>query len=179
MSNPYIGEIRAFGFNFAPYQWAFCNGQTVAISQNTALFSILGTTYGGNGQTTFNLPNFQDMAPMHWGSGPGLTPRVIGQTTGTPTVTLTTNEMPAHNHMIQVAEASGAAGQNQPAPSAQAWLGGSAPGSAYIDTTSSLNAPFSPKGIGPDGGSQPHQNMQPILTVNFCISLYGIFPTRN
>jgi microcystin-dependent protein len=178
MSNPYVGEIRAFGFNFAPYQWASCAGQTLAISQFTALFSIIGTTYGGNGTTTFQLPNLQDMAPMHWGNGAGLTPRTIGQTLGTSNVTVTVPQMPTHNHVMAVAEEK-ATGQAQGSPSPSAWLGGSVPGATYTNTTSALNAPFSPKAISTNGGSQPHQNLQPLLTLNFCISLYGIFPSRN
>ena len=178
MSQPYVGEIRAFGFTFAPYQWAFCNGQTLPIAQYTALYSILGTTYGGNGTTTFQLPNFQDIAPMHWGNGGGLTPRTIGETLGTPTVTVTVPQMPSHNHVLSAAEGQNAA-QDQGTPSSTAWLGGSLPGSAYLVTTSALNAPFSPKAISTNGGSQPHQNLQPLLTVNFCISLYGVFPSRN
>jgi microcystin-dependent protein len=176
MAEPYIGEIRIFGFNFAPYQWAFCNGQLMQISQNAALFSIIGTTYGGDGQSTFALPNFQDRAAMHWGNGTGLTPRTIGQQLGTPTVTLTSSTMPAHNHMIQVAQY-GNASQATGTPSSTTWLGQSNPGKAYSVGTP-LDSQFSPKAIGQSGGSAPHQNLQPLLTMNFCIALYGIFPTR-
>jgi microcystin-dependent protein len=177
MSDPYIGEIRVFGFNYPPDQWALCNGQLVAISTNTALFSILGTTFGGNGQQTFALPNFQGAAPMHWGAGAGLTPRVLGEPLGTPTVSLNLNEMPSHNHTVQSAEGKGA--QNTGVPSAAVWPGESNPGFAYSDTTANLTAAFSSKAIGFSGGGAPHQNMQPFLTLNICIALYGIFPPRS
>lgn len=177
MSAPYIGEIRAFGFHFAPYQWAYCDGQLVAISQNQALFSILGTTFGGNGTTNFALPNLQDAAPMHWGQGNGLTNRNIGETLGTPQVTLTSQQLPSHTHMVTVGEQS-ITQQGSPTPSATAWYGDSSPAPGY---SNSATAPlqFSPKAVSPAGGSQPHQNLQPLLTLNFCISLFGIFPSRN
>jgi len=178
MSDQYLGEIRIFGFHFAPTGWALCDGQTMAISQNAALFAVLGTTFGGNGTTTFGLPNFQDIASMHWGNGAGLTPRSIGEALGTPTVTLASNQIPAHNHMAQSGN-SGAAGQATGTPGPTVWPGPSTPGAAYSDTTSALTAQFSPKAVGPNGGSQPHSNVQPLLSMNFCIALQGIFPSRN
>ncbi len=176
--DPYIGEIRIFGFHFAPVDWAFCNGQPVAISQYQALYAILGTTFGGNGQTTFNLPNFQNTAPMHWGNGANLTPRTLGQAVGTPSVTLTQLQMAGHNHLVQSASGSTAT-QEIPTPGPTAWMGLSVPGKAYVDTTAPVNAQFSNKAIGNNGGSLPHNNMQPISTLNFCVCLNGIFPVRN
>jgi microcystin-dependent protein len=178
MSSPFVGEIRAFGFHFAPFQWAFCDGQIMPITQNQALFTIIGTTYGGNGATTFALPNMQDSAPMHWGNGAGLTPRTPGEILGTPTVTVTVAEMPIHNHMILSAQAA-TLGQETGTPSAAVYMGDSNPGTAYSDTTGALSQQFSQKAISPNGGSQSHQNLQPLLTLNFCIALFGIFPTRN
>jgi microcystin-dependent protein len=179
MSEPFIGEIRAFGFHFAPRNWAFCNGQQIPIQQNTALFSIIGTAFGGDGSTTFNLPDFQERAPMHWGHGPGLSQREIGEQAGSATVTLRTEEMPSHSHTIQT-QASGVASQKKSEPSIDAWLGASGPpGKAYNSTAVAFDDPFSPKAIGVNGGSAPHQNLQPILALNFCIALTGIFPARN
>jgi microcystin-dependent protein len=179
MSDPFIGEIRAFGFHFAPTGWALCNGQTLSISQNSALFAILGTTFGGNGQTTFNLPNLQDRAPMHWGQGAGLSPRQLGEVLGSQTVSLTTTEIPAHNHIVGTLEPQ-TGSQSTAAPSATALLGASGSGGkAYNPNVTNFDALFSPKAIGPNGGSAPHQNMQPLLTLNFCIALQGLFPTRN
>lgn len=175
--DPYIGEVRAFGFNFAPVGWAFCDGQLMSISQNTALFSILGTTYGGDGVSNFALPNLQNSAPMHWGSGLGLTPRTLGEVLGSNTVTVTTAQAPAHTHAMQVAQAGGAA-QESGTPSSASWLGNSNPGQAYSDTKAALDSSLAPNAIGVSGGSQPHQNMQPILALNFCIALEGIFPPQ-
>jgi microcystin-dependent protein len=173
--DPYIGEVRAFGFNYAPVGWAFCDGQLLSISQYTALFSILGTTYGGDGVSNFALPNLQNGAPMHWGSGQGLTPRTLGEVLGTNSVTLTAAETPSHNHTIQTAQANAPA-QESGTPSGTSWLGNSLPGTAYSDSTAALDSSLAPNAIGVSGGSQPHQNMQPILALNFCIALEGIFP---
>jgi microcystin-dependent protein len=167
---PFIGQIQMFGFNFAPRGWALCNGQLLSIAQNTALFSLLGTTYGGNGQTTFALPNLQGRVPMHQGNGGGLTPRVMGEQSGTETVTLISTQMPQHNHTVNAA--TNATSKN---PSANL-PGLTAAGSSYSPTAS---VQMSPTMINPSGGSQPHENMQPFLVVNFCIALEGIFPSRN
>jgi microcystin-dependent protein len=177
MSEPYVGEIRIFGFSFAMRDWAYCDGQLVSIAQNTALYSVIGTTYGGDGQTTFALPNMQGNAPMHWGNGPGLTPRTIGQVLGTSSVTLTVSQMPGHNHMFFGATVSDTS-QSVAAPTPLAQLGTASPGQAYSDTPTPP-ASFSPKAIGVAGQSQPHDNLQPLLVLNFCMSLNGIFPARN
>jgi microcystin-dependent protein len=169
VSEPFIGEIRIFGFNFAPRGWALCNGQILSIAQNTALFSLLGTTYGGNGQTTFALPNLQSRVPVHFGQGPGLSPYVLGQQGGTETVTLNTNQMPNHSHLVAASSVS---------PNA------SRPGNAFLAANGAYQtAPdgttMNPAMIQGSGGSQPHDNIQPYLTLNFCIALEGIFPSRN
>ena len=177
MAAPFIGEIRAFGFNFAPYQWAFCDGQVLPIAQFQALFAILGTTYGGNGTSTFAVPGLQDRAPMDWGNGSGLTPRVIGQALGSSMVTLAQGELPPHTHGV-VSGLPGATGAT-PTPSAGTLLGTSSPAKLYSDVAGPPTAPLSSRAIGQNGGSQAHQNMQPALTLNFCIALDGIFPSRN
>lgn len=177
MADPYIGEIRAFGFNYAPLDWAFCNGQLLPISQFSVLFAIIGTIYGGDGQSNFALPNLLDRAPMHWGQGPGLTPRSIGDALGSPTVTLTTNNLPNHTHLFSSA-LPGAPSQTVAIPTPVAQVGVSNPGQLYTTTTTPAVA-FSPRAIGASGGSQPHVNTQPVLTLNFCISLSGAYPPHN
>jgi microcystin-dependent protein len=167
MSEPFLGEIRMGGWNFAPRGWAFCNGQILSIAQNTALFSLLGTTYGGNGQTTFALPNLQGRVPMHWGSTPGLTPRSLGESSGEENHTLIITEMPAHNHARTGADE---ATTKNPQDAVPAF--GSA---AAFNPNGNLN--MDPTGIA--GGSQPHNNMQPYLAVTFVIAMEGIFPSRN
>jgi microcystin-dependent protein len=173
MSDPFVAEIRIFGFNFAPRGWAFCNGQILPISQNTALFSLLGTTYGGNGQSTFALPNMQDSAPMHPGQGPGLSLHDLGEQGGEPFVTLLQSEMPAHSHTLMT--------QNQPgqlnAPAADRSLSRSNGGNAWKQPPQNLSA-MAFQAIAPAGGSLPHNNMMPYLTLNFCIALQGVFPPR-
>jgi microcystin-dependent protein len=176
MANPFLGEIRIFAGNFAPRGWALCNGQILAISQNTALFSLLGTNYGGNGQTTFALPNFQGRAPMHQGQGPGLTQRVVGEEGGSPTVTLLVTEMPAHNHGGTIGCGSGSKGTsnvatgNDPADekagTVQSWA-------TATDNNTLMNPMLNA------GGNQPHNNLQPLLTLTFIIATQGIFPARN
>ena len=175
MSDPFIAEIRMFGGNFAPRGWAFCNGQLLSIAQNTALFSLLGTTYGGNGQTTFGLPDLQGRSPMHQGQGPGLTPRVLGETSGQENVTLLASQMPAHTHQPQ-ADASGG-GQTSPA-NATWGAGGRGRPPAYAANPAPAAA-LSPQALAPTGGSQPHNNRSPYLGVSFIIALQGIFPSRN
>ncbi len=177
MSEPFLAEIRIFGFTFPPRGWAFCDGQILSIQQNTALFALLGTYYGGNGQTTFALPNFQGTVPMHWGNGAGLSPYVIGETIGSPTVNLLQSEMPMHNHAIETAIPNKGQGTGTPGPTT--WLGGSSPDKLYSDQAPSPTTMFSPRAIWVTGGSQPHENMQPYLVLNFCIALEGIFPARN
>lgn len=178
MSEAYIGEIRCFGFNFAPINWALCNGQLLSITQNTALFSILGTTYGGNGTTNFALPNLQGQIPMHWGNAPGLPTTVIGETLGQANVTLTTQQIPAHTHTATAA-ALGNISEETAVPTNTSFLSDSEAGDRpYIPTPSSVTAQFSPKAVSIMGNSLPHDNMQPYLTLNFCISLTGIFPSR-
>jgi microcystin-dependent protein len=173
--DPFVAEIRVFGFNFAPRGWAFCDGQILAISQNTALFSLLGTTYGGNGTSNFALPNMQGSAPMHTGqsAGPGLSLHNLGETGGSETVILLQSELPAHSHDIK-ANVSPA---NLAVPSTLRSLARSAPGQAYSATLTLT--PFNDVAIAPAGGDQPHNNMMPYLTTNFCIALQGVFPPRN
>jgi microcystin-dependent protein len=179
MANPFLGEIRVVGFNFPPSGWAACNGQLLAISQNTALFSLLGTTYGGNGTTNFALPNFQNTAPMHAGNGPGLTPRVIGEQGGTVSVTLLTSQLPQHIHALQSASLNPQnPAQNVAAPTPTAMFGVSNAGQAYSDVATPPVG-FLPTAITPTGNTQPHENRQPILTLNFIIALQGVFPARN
>ena len=173
MSEPFIGEIRMVGFNFAPRNWAFCNGQLLAIQQNTALFSLLGTTYGGNGVTTFALPNMQSRVPIHQGQGPGLSPYVIGQAGGTETVQLITANLPSHNHAL--AASSGAATSLTPAGN---YLGvvSRATTPPYATTG---GATMNAAAIGNTGSGTAHANLQPYLCVNFIIATAGIFPSRN
>lgn len=174
MSDQFVAEIRIFGFNFAPKSWAFCNGQLIPISQNTALFSLLGTTYGGDGKSTFALPNLQGCAPLQEGQGPGLSLYDLGQTGGSQTVTLTTSEMPLHNH--------GVGAQTVPlggvADPTGATLSRPASGNLYFPAGGESLVPMASEAIGPAGGNSAHNNMQPYLTLNFCIALQGIYPQR-
>ena len=174
MTNPFIAEIRIVGFNFAPTGWALCNGQILSIAQNTALFSLLGTTYGGNGQTTFALPNLQGSAPMHQGQGAGLSQRDLGEIGGSPTVTLIESQLPAHTHAV----GANAGGGNQVSPTGRAWssLPGRTPPSLYATTPDTT---MNPQAFAVAGGSQPHNNMSPYLVLNFVIALQGIFPPRS
>jgi len=177
MSDPFIGEIRMFAGNFAPRGWQFCQGQILAIAQNTALFSILGTTYGGNGQTTFALPDLRGRYPMQQGQGPGLTPRTLGEQGGTENVTLLTTQMPAHNHTLGAFNA----GATSSTPAGQVMAGAfdnstQADVNAYAGTP---NTTMNPQAIGAAGGSQPHNNMSPYLCLNFIIATEGIYPSRN
>ena len=179
MASPYIGEIRCFGFNFAPVGWAFCNGQILPISQYSALFSLLGTYYGGNGTSTFGLPNLQGQVPMHWGNGPGGFNTQIGQVQGTTNITLTQAQTPQHTHTITVQQlASGGTVESTNTPNPNNWLSDSKPVGLW-NNTPTIDSAFAAQTISSVGGSQPHDNMQPYLALNFCISLNGIFPTRN
>jgi microcystin-dependent protein len=172
MSEPFVGEIRMFGFGFAPQGWALCNGQLLPISQNQALFSLLGTTYGGDGRTTFALPDMQSRMPVCQGQGPGLSSYPEGQAGGAETVTLAAAQMPGHTHPVKAS--SSAAGSDQPGGRALA-RSASHIYTAEPDTSTVLNADM----LGGTGGGQPHGNIQPYLAVNFCIALTGIFPPRN
>ena len=178
MSQPFIGEIQLFGFNFNPRGWAFANGATLPISQNTALFSLLGTIYGGNGQTTFQLPNFAGRAGCEQGQGPGLTPRSLGEAFGVNTVTLTSTQIPQHNHGVNAYSqtASGSGSHTPVANGGLSFLATSTSSKTYIATP--LNTQLAPNMITPSqGGGFPHENQQPYLGVNFCIALQGIYPS--
>lgn len=177
MSDPFLGQMQIFGFNFAPSGWAFCAGQIMPISQNTALFSLLGTTYGGDGKSTYGLPNFQGSAGCAVGQGPGLTARYIGETFGSESVTITGNEMPTHNHAFNVYNQSDASKRHGTPVSGDAL---SAPGSItpFVTGTPPVGGAFPSTMIQPAGGSQPHANQQPYLSLNFCIALSGVFPQR-
>jgi microcystin-dependent protein len=174
VSDQFVAEIRIFGFNFPPTGWAFCNGQLLPISQNTALFSLLGTTYGGDGKSTFALPNMQGNAPMHAGQGQGLSLRDLGEIGGEESVTLLESEMPAHTHSLMSFPLVAAASLAAPTQT----LGRSGGGSAYKMTAFGTTAQLAPQAIAPSGSSLPHNNMMPYLTLNFCIALQGIFPSR-
>ncbi len=172
--DPFVAEIRIFPFNFAPRGWAFCDGQILPLSQNTALFSLLGTTYGGDGKSNFALPNLQGNAPMHPGQGPGLSLHDLGETGGSDTVTLLDSEMPAHPHSLMAA--SNTPG-NLNAPASDRALARSAGGYAYKAAPATL-VPMSGQAITPAGGGSPHNNMMPYLTLNLCIALQGVYPAR-
>jgi len=175
MSDPFVAEIRIFPFNFAPKGWAFCNGQLMPISQNTALFSLLGTTYGGDGKSTFALPNLQGSAPMQPGQGQGLSLRDLGEMSGVESVTLLQSEIPVHTHKMRAHNLDAGDAQN---PSPNTSLAQSAQGFAYQSVTNVNITQMAPQTLSPAGGSLPHNNMQPYLTLNFCIALQGIFPPR-
>ncbi len=180
MSEAYIGEIRSFGFNFAPYGWGECNGQLLSISQYTTLFSILGTTFGGNGTTNFGLPNLQGNSPMHWGNGPSSFNTVIGEVQGSSSMTLTSQQIPAHTHTIFAANVPPkSAPERSAGPTATSYMAQSNAAFIYQTAPSTPNTQFNPGVIMPNGSSLPHDNMQPYLTINFCICMDGIFPSRN
>ncbi|WP_408896003.1 phage tail protein [Nocardioides sp. R1-1] len=172
MTDQFLAEIRVFPFTFAPTGWAFCDGQLLPISQNTALFALLGTMYGGDGKSTFALPNLQGRAPLQHGHGAGLTPRVIGEQSGSAQVTLLQSEIPAHSHVLR-ADVVDVADTSVPNPNAA--FGLSSGGTLY---QASANAQLDPTALAVAGGSLPHNNMQPYLPLNFCIALQGIFPQR-
>ena len=174
MSEPFIAEVRIFAGNFAPRNWAFCNGQLLPIAQNTALFSLVGTTYGGDGRTTFGLPNLQGRAPMHPGRGPGLTQRRLGQFGGTETSTLSVQQMPGHNHRLRCANTAADTGDPD--------------GSLLAPSAPLKDQQFSPGGsiasmhqgnLTNTGGGQPHNNLPPYLAMYFIIALVGLYPSRS
>ena len=174
MADPFVAEIRIFGFNFAPKGWAMCNGQILPISQNTALFSLLGTFYGGDGKSTFALPNLQGSAPIHQGQGQGLSDYVIGQLGGAQFITLLQSEMPFHNHSLM------AAGQDPAdlgAPDPTRSIARSSP-NIYKTPQNANPQPMAFQAVSVNGGGSPHNNMMPYLTLNFCIAMQGIFPPR-
>jgi microcystin-dependent protein len=174
MSDPFVAEIRMFAGNFAPTGWAQCNGQLLPISQNTALFSLLGTFYGGDGKSTFALPNLQGSAPMHQGQGAGLTERFLGESGGSEFVTLIESEMPAHSHLAQ----GNTSGGDNVNPQNTSWsiLGTTRTPPPLYQTTQ--NTQMSPMAVSIAGGSLPHNNMSPYLTLTFIIAMQGIFPPR-
>jgi microcystin-dependent protein len=173
--DPFVAEIRIFGFNFAPKGWAFCNGQILPLSQNTALFSLLGTTYGGDGKSNFALPNMQGNSPMAPGQGPGLSLHDLGETGGSDTVSLLQSEMPSHPHSMMAVNLPSDQGAPNSARgiarsvNADAYVAGS-PAPAFVQMNANM--------LTPTGGSQPHNNLMPYLTLNFCIALQGVFPPR-
>jgi microcystin-dependent protein len=170
MADPFVAEIRIFPFNFAPKGWAFCQGQLLPLSQNTALFSLLGTVYGGDGKSTFALPNLQGSAAMHPGQGSGLSLRDLGQIGGSETITLLVSEMPVHTHIANGSDED----DDSTLPGAHAYGKLSV---AYAPANSPLGA-MAPQSLAPAGASLPHNNMQPYLTLSFCIALQGVFPQR-
>ena len=172
MADPFVAEIRIFPFNFAPIGWAWCDGQLLPLSQNTALFSLLGTTYGGNGKSNFALPDLQGRAPMHPGQGPGLSLHDLGETGGSETVTLLESEIPSHSHALR-ANVIDTADTNIPSPNASFAL--SSGGGLYQAASTGA---LSDQALAPVGGDLPHNNLQPYLTFYFCIALQGVFPPR-
>lgn len=174
MSEPFIAEIRIFAGNFAPRSWAFCNGQLLPISQNTALFSLIGTTYGGDGRTTTALPNMEGRAPMQPGRGPGLTDRRLGQKGGVETVTLTEAQMPNHSHGWRVSPREG----NDNDPGSNRYIGGGS-SEQNIYSSGANPVPLAEAAMPSTGGSQAHNNMQPFLAMNFIIALQGLYPSRS
>ena len=174
MSNPFLAEIRISTGNFAPKGWALCDGQLMPISQNTALFSLLGTTYGGDGKSNFALPNLQGSAPMHPGQGPGLSLHDLGESSGSDTVTLLESEIPSHSHSLMTFV--GQATSQTPAPNVG--LSRARGINAYSTVTNTGVVSMSDSVVAPAGGDQPHNNLMPYLTLNFCIALQGVYPPR-
>ena len=171
MPEPFVGEVRMFAGNFVPAGWAFCNGQLLPISQNTALFSLIGTTYGGNGQSTFALPDLRGRVPVHPGQGPGLSNRVLGESAGAEAHTLVESEMTTHAHALGASSGNGTA--STPAGRVPARSPAAIP-----QYGASADASLAPSAVAASGGSQPHNNMQPYLTVSFIIALQGVYPSR-
>jgi microcystin-dependent protein len=172
MADPFVAEIRIFPFNFAPRGWAWCDGQLLPLSQNTALFSLLGTTYGGDGKSNFALPNLQGSAPMHPGQGPGLSLHDLGETGGSPTVTLLESEIPSHSHALRCNNSTADAGVPNDSSIARSTF------NSYQNVTNANLTNMAPLALTPAGGDQPHNNLQPYLTFYFAIALQGVFPPR-
>ena len=179
MQTPFLGDIRMFAGNFAPRSWAFCDGQLLSIAQNSALFSLLGTTYGGDGQTTFALPDLRGRIPIGEGNGPGLTPRVIGERAGAENVTITLTELPPHNHGFFATQEN--ANTSTIGPSVLFGTAKASQGTPhlYLTQTGNTPAPLASAAVGFTGNTQPHNNMMPTLTLSFVIALQGIYPSRN
>lgn len=176
MSTPYLGEIRMFAFGRTPRDWLPCDGRLVSIAENDALFVLLGTTYGGDGVVTFGMPDLRGQLPLHWGAGPSLTTRVIGEAGGTENVTLTTAQMPGHNHTLQATSA--AANSTAPSPTGQ--FGAIVNDTMYAtDITGSPVFAMGSSTVSGAGNNQPHDNLMPTLTVQFCIATAGIFPSQS
>ncbi len=171
MTDPFVAEIRIFPFSFAPTGWARCDGQLLPIQQNTALFALLGTTYGGDGRSTFALPDLQGSAPMHPGQGPGLSLHDLGEVGGSESVTLLASEIPVHAHVLQAA----ALAADQPSP--EGTLTATVASDSLYAPAAAL-APMAPQALAPAGGGRPHNNMMPYLTTYFCIALQGVYPPR-
>jgi microcystin-dependent protein len=177
--DPFVAEIRIFGFNFAPTGWAQCNGQLLPISQNTALFSLLGTYYGGDGKSTFALPNLEGSVPTHQGQGPGLQEWFLGELQGSETITLLTSEIPFHTHAFQALNANGTSADPSGAVLAKGFYDvGAQTGAAAFYQTTAVNVAMNPQAIGVTGASFPHNNMMPFLVLNYCIAMQGVFPPR-
>jgi microcystin-dependent protein len=180
MASPFVAEIRIFGFNFAPTGWALCNGQILPISQNTALFSLLGTMYGGDGKSTFALPNMQGNVPINQGQGPGLSQRFIGENGGAETVTVLVSEIPAHNHNFVGTTANSSTVTSSGNQVANGFTGNfQSSVQVKMYSTAAPNSLMNPNAIGISGSSLPHNNLMPYLTLNFCIAMQGIFPPRS
>ena len=184
-SDCFIGDVICYAFDFAPRGWATCSGQLLPINQNQALFSILGTTYGGNGVTTFALPDLRGRSPIHWGNGPGLSPYSQGQVSGTETVTLISTQLPAHTHTMQGDAATDATANFNVAAAGRSLgksTGLTGTSTAFAENVYDTGTPgvaMAAGTVGAAGGSQPHENRQPYLVMNWCIALQGIFPSRN
>lgn len=173
MSEPFVGEVRMFAGNFAPRGWAFCDGQLLAVSQNDALFSLLGTIYGGDGRTTFGLPDLRGRIPIHAGHGPGLSERRLGSKSGSEKETLTVNQMPSHGHAVRTSSATGVS------DNPQGNLFGHGAGPAYVPGAPSGAMIFPSEIMGNTGGSRSHTNLMPFLCIHFIIALFGIYPSRH
>ena len=174
MSEPFVGEIRMFAGNFAPRGWAFCDGSLLAVSQNDALFSLFGTIYGGDGRTTFGLPDLRGRIPIHQGSGPGLSPRAIGHKAGAESVTLNANQMPSHSHSLVPSNALG----NVQSPSGKTMARIDA-GDLYKTPPAPTTPDMESDALGLTGGSQAHSNLMPALCIYFIVALVGIYPSRH